>query len=64
MLYKGVTPADSVIGRQLYFAGVFAVMIAFGIVEQLMLCKRSVTKKQTGDGGEETEQKKLNWRSK
>jgi len=38
LLYKGAEPISSISRRTLFYAAVFIVMIAFGTIEQLLLC--------------------------
>jgi hypothetical protein len=47
LLYKGTEPVDYVRSRPIIFVVVFAVMAAFGMVIQLLLCKKSKKQKIT-----------------
>jgi hypothetical protein len=40
LLYKGAAPISRICQNQLFYLGVFGVMTAFGMAEQLLLCQR------------------------
>jgi len=68
LLYKGSSPSGCLSERPLLYAGVFAGMIVFGTVEQLVLCRRPQTgppKKKTDDKENEDTgtEKKGRWRA-
>jgi len=67
LLYKGSSLAGYVGERPLVYAGVFAGMIVFGTVEQLVLCRRPqagpVRKKTDDKENEDTGTKKRRWRT-
>lgn len=44
LLYKGSKPADSIIGRPIFYIIVFAAMAAFGTVEQFILYRKPAKK--------------------
>jgi len=44
LLYKGAEPISSISRRTLFYAAVFIAMIAFGTIEQLLLCPRLESK--------------------
>ena len=56
LLYKGALPISSISSRPSFYAAVFAAMIVFGTVEQLLLCrytkKKSAEKKPTNKNKE------------
>lgn len=66
LLYKGAMPISWVSRRTSFTAAVFVAMIAFGTIEQLLLCpsdkEKSIGKKDVNKI--ESEEKTLNWRSK
>jgi hypothetical protein len=68
LLYKGSSPVGLVNDRPIVYAGVFAGMIAFGTIEQMVLCRRPRTepakKKKINDKEkEDTGTRKRNWRT-
>ncbi len=66
LLYKGTQPITAISNKPLFYGGVFVVMVAFGAVEQLLLCKGSrkeAGKKKTVAGKEESEPKHRKWRT-
>ncbi|MBN2456861.1 MAG: hypothetical protein JXB29_10080 [Sedimentisphaerales bacterium] len=66
--YKGATVADGVLGKQIFFAGVFGAMIAFGTVEQLILCRRAgkhpAAEDQMSRSNDQNSKKRATWRNK
>ena len=55
LLYKGAAPVTCIIRRAPFYAMVFATMIIFGTIEQLLLCRRFIAKnpkkiKENNDG--------------
>jgi len=40
LLYKGAAPVSRICQNQLFYQGIFGVMTAFGMAEQLLLCQR------------------------
>lgn len=56
LLYKGSVPISHISSRQPFYAVVFAAMIAFGTLEQLLFCrytrKKPITKKETNKNKE------------
>ena len=67
LLYKGATPAKSIAGKQSVYLAVFAGMIVFGTVEQLLLCRRFgkklIRKKQADKDKEEISKAPQSWRT-
>ena len=69
LLYKGSAPISGICQRRLFYLGVFAVMVVFGMVEQLVLCRRagrkakSIRKRKTDKGVEEIRDMTADWRS-
>lgn len=60
LIYKGVMPVSRICRRPSIYTGVFAVMVAFGTAEQLLLCrggKARSDKKQTGGNSSKSERK-------
>jgi len=60
LIYKGVMPVSRICRRPSVYSGVFAVMVAFGTAEQLLLCrggKARSNKKQTGNNSSKNERK-------
>lgn len=60
LFYKGVMPVSRICRRPSIYSGVFAVMVAFGTAEQLLLCrggKARSNKKQTGNNSSKNERK-------
>lgn len=68
LLHKGSMPVSYISSRQPFYAVVFAAMIAFGTIEQLLFCrcagKKSIAKKETSKGKQETSKPLSNWRNK
>lgn len=65
LLYKGAVPVRIISSKQSYYAIVFVVMVAFGTLEQLLLCKHpkagpTVT---TENNKQEPNQAKKRWRT-
>ncbi len=67
LIYKGAEPVSYISRRQSFCVAVFAAMIAFGTIEQLLLCKPAkrplTTKKETSKSDEEQSPTKPNWRT-
>lgn len=65
LLYKGAVPVQIIGGKQLYYAIVFIVMVAFGTFEQLLLCKHPKTQPAATENNtqEPTNRKKKRWRT-
>jgi len=67
LLYKGAAPISYIRIRPAYFGGLFLAMMAFGTVEQLLLCprphKKTITKKQTSKTKETPDETRVNWRT-
>ncbi|HEC02078.1 MAG TPA: hypothetical protein ENI81_00950 [Phycisphaerales bacterium] len=60
LFYKGVMPVSRICRRPSLYSGLFAVMVAFGTAEQLLLCRSGKTpsdKKQTGANSSKSERK-------
>ena len=67
LLYKGSAPISTILNRPAYYASVFALMVAFGTLEQLILCKTAKPKpKQTKQTDKNPQQPPSNrsWRTK
>jgi hypothetical protein len=66
LLYKGAMPVTVIDRKAPFFAAVFGAMIAFGTIEQLVLCPwfegRRKKRKQKAKEGEATRSKNL-WRT-
>lgn len=67
LLYKGSGPLSSICRSAPFYAGVFAAMIAFGMIEQLLLCRpagrKMTAKSQSNKGRKEPEvPKRVDWR--
>lgn len=41
LLYKGTAPITAIVGRTYFYTAVFAAMVAFGTIEQLLLCQHT-----------------------
>ncbi|HUV40330.1 MAG TPA: hypothetical protein VMW23_00905 [Sedimentisphaerales bacterium] len=68
LVYKGTMPLSYINSRPLFYAGVFAAMVAFGTTEQLLLWKLHITqsnpkKHKTDDNCQQTGRQSINWRS-
>ena len=67
LLYKGAAPISSISRRTSFYAAVFIAMIAFGTIEQLLLCKRarrqSIRKRQANEDKEGRAETRPNWRT-
>jgi len=65
--YKGSEPISKIANRSAFYATVFITMIAFGTVEQLLLCRRaereSRRRKQATGVKQESEQTTRSWRT-
>jgi hypothetical protein len=68
LLYKGAAPISRICQNQLYYLGVFAAMTAFGMTEQLLLCKcikeKLTREKQKSKNREEPEMISADWRGR
>lgn len=63
--YKNSEPISHIAQKQLFYLAVLTVMIAFGTIEQLLLCKyktRQLKKKQQEEKSQESTKKTANWR--
>lgn len=63
LLYKGAEPVTRIVARGSFYLSVFAAMIAFGAVEQLLLYKYTL-KKRKYEEEEESEKKGSSWRNR
>ena len=67
LLHKGAVPVSIICSKSSYYATTFIAMIAFGMIEQLLLCKRkksrSAGKRQMHKNQQEPDQKKKSWRT-
>jgi len=67
LLHKGAVPVSIICSKSSYYATAFIAMIAFGTIEQLLLCKRSKTrsagKRQRGKNKQEPDRTKESWRT-
>lgn len=68
LLYKGAAPVSRIYQNRLFYQGIFGAMTAFGMVEQLFLCRR-IKGKSTEKKGKSEERKKpgkisKSWRSR
>ena len=67
LLYKGAEPISAICQKGLFYLCVFVVMIVFGTVEQLLVCRprteKSVTKKQAAKEGHQPHQPVQSWRT-
>ncbi len=68
LLYKHAAPISCISSRKPFYLGVFAVMIAFGTIEQLFFCqcakKCSTEKNQTNKNEHRYKKQKPGWRNK
>jgi hypothetical protein len=68
LLYKGAAPISRICQNQLFYQGVFGVMTAFGMAEQLLLCQRIkgklTRKKGKSKDGKEPEEISASWRNR
>jgi len=68
LLYKGSSPISRIADRSSFYLTVLVVMIAFGTIEQYLLCrdrKRQPTRKKPANNEpQEPQQTKQNWRNK
>jgi len=63
LLYKGSAPVSGICHRAPFYLGVFTVMIVFGTIEQLLLC-RGVRRRPTRQKGkQQPEEKRQDWRT-
>jgi hypothetical protein len=67
LLHKGAVPVSIICSKSSYYATAFIAMIAFGTIEQLLLCKRQRTrsagKRQIGKNKQEPNRTKESWRT-
>lgn len=68
LLYKGAAPVSRICQNWLFYQGVFGIMTAFGMAEQLLLCQR-IKERLTGKKGEnkdgkESEKTLESWRNR
>ncbi len=68
LLYKGAAPISGIYSRTSLYTVVFVAMIAFGTIEQLLLCQRRhkqlITKKETNKGRQEPVEITQDWRTR
>jgi len=64
--YKGTEPISYISGKPSFYGMVFAVMVAFGTIEQLLLCRfaKAKTKREekAGKSQQKSEKERPNWR--
>jgi hypothetical protein len=67
LLYKGAAPISRICQNQLFYQGIFGIMTAFGMAEQLLLCQRIkerlTGKRRKSRDGKEPEET-ASWRNK
>jgi hypothetical protein len=67
LLHKGTVPISIICSKSSYYATAFMAMIAFGTIEQLLLCKHpkthSARKRRVGKNKEESDRTKERWRT-
>lgn len=67
LFYKASAPISAVFRKPPFYAIVFAAMVAFGTIVQLILCKqkkpKSTKTKQSGKHGEQSRPEKQSWRT-
>jgi len=67
LLFKGSAPLTGICTRTPFFMFVFAAMVIFGTLEQLMLCKyttkKSILKKRQDKTPQQTDKATANWRT-
>lgn len=67
LLYKGAEPISSISRRTLFYAAVFIVMIAFGTIEQLLLCpwleSKAIRRKEAKKDKQRRDETTPNWRT-
>jgi hypothetical protein len=68
LMQKGAGPVTYIDGRGLFFAAIFAAMVAFGTLEQLLFCKlpaaRPTATKRKSAGGDESDAESGDWRNR
>jgi hypothetical protein len=68
LLYKGAAPISRICQNQLFYTGIFGVMTAFGMAEQLLLCQRIkgklTRKKEKSKDRKESETIPASWRNR
>ena len=67
LLYKGAEPISSISRRTLFYAAVFIAMIAFGTIEQLLLCpwlkSKAIRRKQAKKDKQRRDEATPTWRT-
>jgi len=67
LLHKGAVPVSIICSKSSYYATAFIAMIAFGTIEQLLLCKHpkthSARRRRIGKNKEESGRTKERWRT-
>jgi hypothetical protein len=67
LLHKGSKPLSCIYERPFFYLGVFAAMVAFGTIEQLIICKPTKTGSaangKTSEGKERPHRAWLSWRT-
>jgi len=67
LLYKGAAPISSISRRTLFYAAVFIVMIAFGTIEQLLLCpwlkSKAIRRKEAKKDKQRRDETTPHWRT-
>ena len=67
LLYKGAEPISSISRRTLFYAAVFIVMIAFGTIEQLLLCpwleSKAIRRKEAKKDKQRRDETTPSWRT-
>jgi len=67
LLHKGAVPVSIIYSKSSYYATAIIAMIAFGMIEQLLLCKRQKTrsagKRQRSKNKQEPDRTKETWRT-
>jgi hypothetical protein len=67
LLHKGAVPVSIICSKSSYYATAFIAMIAFGTIEQLLLCKHPQThsgrRRRIGKKKEESDRTKERWRT-
>jgi hypothetical protein len=70
LLQKGAKPVYYMDGRRLFFGAIFAAMVAFGTLEQMLFCKLPAAKptararKRKGPRGDESDEEAGCWRNR
>jgi len=66
LLYKGGVPISSIYSRPPFYGAIFTIMIVFGTIEQLLLCKRvkrDSIRRNRANKGKEGSQEIRDWRT-